>query len=174
MIVGLDAPEIVSWIKEGRVFIYPTDTVYGLGCNALDKEAVKRLRRVKGTDKPWSVIAPGKRWIREHCACGKELEELPGPFTFLYRCDIALACVSGDVVGVRLPAHPFTLLVEKAGVPFVTTSVNKTGEEPVCSLATLPREIFEGVDVIVDVGPLWGKPSTVIDYSVSPPRILRC
>ena len=174
MIVDLKDYRIHGWIKEGKVFVYPTDTVYGIGCDASNQEAVDRIRKIKGSKKAWSVIAPGKAWIEEHCKTGEELDKLPGPFTFVYESDVKLACNNqGKTLGVRIPDHPFSKIVEKTGKAFVSTSVNKTGEEPIISLVQLERDIYQKVDVIIDVGPIKGKPSTVIDYSQSPPKILR-
>tara|TARA_B100000315_G_C14313962_1_gene467642 strand:- start:146 stop:673 length:528 start_codon:yes stop_codon:yes gene_type:complete len=174
MIVDMKDPRIVSWIKAGKVFVYPTDTVYGIGCDARNQEAVDRIRNIKGSKKPWSVIVPSKDWVKEHCKPGEELEKLPGPFTFIYSTEFNLACNNNsNSVGVRIPKHPFSKIVELAGVPFVTTSLNKTGEEPIISLAQMPLEIYNKVDVVIDLGAIKGKPSTVIDYRQDPPKILR-
>jgi L-threonylcarbamoyladenylate synthase len=174
MIVSIEDHRIIEWIKEGKVFIYPTDTIYGIGCDATNKEAAQRIRKIKKTNKIWSVIAPGKEWIKEHCQPGEELNKLPGPFTFIYNCDISLACRNGLMtVAVRIPDHKFSTLVEQAGLPFVTTSVNKTGEAPISSIEELPREIVNQVDIIIDVGPIKGKPSKVVDYTQDPPVIIR-
>lgn len=174
MIVDVNDKRIVNWIKEGKVFIYPTDTVYGLGCDATNKESVQRIRNIKNSKKPFSVIAPSKEWIKEHCKCGEELEKLPGPFTFVYDCDFKVECNNNeDTLGIRIPEHEFTKKVKEANIPFVTTSINKTGEEPIQSLAQLSLEIYNKVDIIIDVGPIKGKSSTVIDYTQDPPQILR-
>ena len=112
--------------------------------------------------------------MKKHCNCGKEIDQLPGAFTFLYKSEFKLECNNDNgVIGVRIPDHEFTELVQKTRVNFVTTSVNKSGEEPIFSLAQLPKEVLEKVDVIVDVGPIKGKPSTIIDYTQEPPKIIR-
>ena len=76
---------IARQIKSGAIFIYPTDTVYGLGCNAEDIRAVKKLRQIKGTDHPFSVIAPSKQWIQDrlNVKFPEFLEKLPGPVTLI-------------------------------------------------------------------------------------------
>ena len=80
--------EILSKIKNGAVFIHPTDTIYGLGCNALDVKAIEKLRRLKDrSTSPFSVWAPSLAWIEEHCQLNSEaqkwLKELPGPYTII-------------------------------------------------------------------------------------------
>ncbi len=174
MIVSIDDPRIVSWIKEGKVFIYPTDTIYGIGCDARNERAVERIREIKGTSKPWSVIAPSKGWVRQYCQAGEELEKLPGPYTFIYESSLRLPCMAGgSTLGVRIPDHTFSALVEESAVPVVTTSVNATGEAPLVDIQQLSQQVKEKVDFVVDVGPIIGKPSTVIDCTQDPPKVLR-
>jgi tRNA threonylcarbamoyl adenosine modification protein (Sua5/YciO/YrdC/YwlC family) len=174
MIVSINDPKICDWIKKGKVFIYPTDTIYGIGCDATNKEATDRIRKIKGTDKLWSVIAPGKKWVKEHCNPGDELDKLPGPFTFIYNSDISLPCRNGlFTTAIRIPDHQFSELVKASGVPFITTSVNKSGEDPITSVDQLSPNFLDQVDIIIDAGEIEGKPSTVIDYTISPPKILR-
>tara|TARA_Y100000310_G_scaffold306937_1_gene348532 strand:+ start:472 stop:804 length:333 start_codon:yes stop_codon:yes gene_type:complete len=80
--------EIVDKVRQGAVFIHPTDTIYGLGCNALDEKAVKEIRKLKDRqDTPFSVWIPSKDWLKDNCghtpACDKWLKELPGPYTLI-------------------------------------------------------------------------------------------
>ena len=81
--------DFVDDIKHGAVFIYPTDTIYGLGCDATNEESVKKIKELKyrDKDKPMSVIAPSVDWIKEHCEVTDEMIEkyLPGPYTLLLK-----------------------------------------------------------------------------------------
>ncbi len=176
---GLRSADVVKRIKRGDIFIYPTDTIYGIGCNALLPEAVKRIREIKKrTDKPFSIIAPSKAWIEKHFKINKAyLEKLPGPFTYILKPKkkelFGKEVSKFETVGVRIPDHKFTRFVEKSGVPFITTSVNFSGQEPATAIKKIPKEIIEQVDIVIDDGILDNNPSTVLDLTKSIPRILR-
>ena len=78
----------ISLIKSGAIFIYPTDTIYGIGCNALLNGKVKKIRDIKlNPSSPFSIIVPSKEWIYENCIVTDESEEyikqLPGPYTLI-------------------------------------------------------------------------------------------
>jgi L-threonylcarbamoyladenylate synthase len=154
-------------ILAGKIFIYPTDTIYGLGCNALDEKAVDKLKEIKSRekDKPLSIIAPSINWIKEHCTVDVGLSKyLPGPYTIiLKKKDIDfLSHISKDTLGVRIPDCDFTKQIQSANVPFITTSVNLAGEKPAANIDEISDKIKEQVDIIVDAGKLSGKPSTLI------------
>ena len=156
--------EIIS----GKIFIYPTDTIYGLGCNAENKEAVEKIKQIKkrDKDKPLSVIAPSLEWISQNLIIDFDINKyLPGPFTIiLKKKDLSfLSHVSSvETLGVRIPDNPFTKEIQKARVPFITTSVNLTGEPFLIDIKNLKQDIKDKVDHIMDIGPLTGKPSTLI------------
>jgi L-threonylcarbamoyladenylate synthase len=170
---------IVKRIKKGDVFIYPIDTIYGIGCDATNEAAVERVREIKQRfDKPFSIIAPSKLWITRNFVIKKPfLDKLPGPFTYVIKAKtnalVADSVVKGDVIGVRIPDHPFVKTIQKAKVPFVTTSVNLSGKRHYTSLRKIPKKIFNKVDIIIDDGYLANSPSTVIDLTGELPRILR-
>jgi len=160
--------KIVQQIKSGKIFIYPTDTIYGLGCNAEDEKAVEKIKALKkrDKDKPLSVIAPSFDWIKEHCIVDVELEKyLPGPYTIILKkknLDFLKHVSSTDALGVRIPDNDFTLKIQEADVPFITTSVN-VGNQPFAKeISEISKEILDNVDVVVDIGKLSGRPSTLI------------
>ena len=161
--------DFVGDIKHGAVFIYPTDTIYGLGCDATNEESVKIIRDLKyrDKDKPVSVIAPSVEWIKEHCVVEDELIEkyLPGPYTLILkkRDSEFLKHISSDgTIGVRIPDSEFTKLVKKAGVPFITTSVNFVGEPYAIKISDIDHKIIDAVDIVIGVGKLDGRPSTLV------------
>lgn len=155
---------------KSKILIYPTDTVYGIGCNAENIVLVERLYAIKGRDekKPFSVIAPGKNWILDNCVVSKETIDkyLPGKYTLILKKKDKkfLEIISrGATLGVRIPANRFSRLVEQAKVPFVTTSANPSGARPPKSLAEMHGEIKDAADIVIDSGILPGIPSTLVD-----------
>ena len=171
--------EIIKRINLGEVFIYPTDTIYGLGCDATNEGSVKSIRVIKQRfDKPFSVIAPNKLWILRNFEANKSyIDKLPGPFTYILkprRNDlVAPSVANGDTIGIRIPNHAIIPIIQKARRPFVTTSVNLAGEAPYTDIKKIPRAIIDSVDIVIDAGKLTNKPSTVLDLTDNLPRILR-
>lgn len=162
-------------IEDGVLFIHPTDTIYGIGCDATLKEAVKKVRDLKNrNESPFSVIAPGKEWILKNCEISEEgkewLEKLPGPYTLILKlknkdCIAPNVNFDLDTLGVRIPDHWFSEEVKKIGRPIVTTSANKAGQDFMTSLENLNAEIKNNVDFIVYEEEKHGRPSTIIDLS---------
>lgn len=163
----MNTQQLKHEIQAGKIFIYPTDTIYGLGCNALDEKAIKKIREIKHREnKPLSIIAPSINWIHQNLVVDVELEKyLPGPYTVLLKKKDPkfLRWVSeNDKIGVRIPKSKFCDKIRKIGVPFITTSVNLSGEKPANLISEISEEIINAVDYVIDEGKLSGKPSTLI------------
>lgn len=171
--------DIIKRIHFGEIFIYPTDTIYGIGCDATNEGSAKSIRVIKKRfDKPFSVIAPNKLWITRNFNVSKSyIDKLPGPFTYVMQARkhniVASTVAHGDKIGVRIPNHRFTAVIQRSRKPFVTTSVNLAGEAPYTDIKKIPREIIDSVDVVIDAGKLENKPSTVLDLTENFPKILR-
>lgn len=169
--------EIEIAILEGKILLYPTDTVYGIGCDASNSASVKRIRIIKTSDHPFSVIAPSKDWIKENLEVNRPsyLKKLPGPYTLIFKMKKKVVCneVSSGSLGVRIPRNPFTKIVQKTGIPFVTTSANMSGETPVWSTHSVPDGIERHIDIAIHQDILNNPPSRVIDLTGKKPRILR-
>ena len=170
----LEKDSIVDAIINGAVFIHPTDTIYGIGCNAQNSKSVKKIRELKSRIKnPFSVIAPSIEWIHENCIVAKEaegwLEKLPGPYTIILK--LRNNCVAKEVnpglktLGIRSPNHWIRKLVEEAEIPVVTTSVNKSNEDYMTSLEDLDPSIKAGIDFVLYEGKKESKPSKIIDLT---------
>lgn len=161
--------EVIEEISKGAVFIYPTDTIYGIGCDATNDRAVKRVRKMKGrAAKPFSVIAPSIDWIKENCSLTNNakawLLKLPGPYTLIINLKRKAVCAQTNSglknLGIRIPDHWISDIAAKLGKPIVTTSVNLEGKPPATKLEQLEK--FE-VDFIIYEGEKEGKPSTLVD-----------
>jgi tRNA threonylcarbamoyl adenosine modification protein (Sua5/YciO/YrdC/YwlC family) len=153
------------------IFIYPTDTIYGIGCDATNQRLVKKIRQLKKTDKPFSIIAPSSTWIKENVVVNTKakawLKKLPGPYTLIMNIRntacVAPAVTNGkDTLGIRVPNHWIVDIVSKLGVPIVTTSANITGENFMTTLDDLNTPFKKRVEVVLYDGPLQGTPSTLI------------
>ncbi|MAG02843.1 threonylcarbamoyl-AMP synthase [Candidatus Pacearchaeota archaeon] len=156
--------EIIS----GKIFIYPTDTVYGIGCDATNQDSVKKIKEIKGRDKdkPLSIIAPSLKWINENLIVDVDLSKyLPGPYTLILKKkdpEFLKHIAPGDSLGIRIPKTELTNEIQKSRRPFVTTSLNLSGNPPITSIDKIPNEIKNKVDHIIDGGELNGRPSTLI------------
>lgn len=173
--------ELVAGIRAGKIFIYPTDTIYGIGCDATNSAAVEKVRLLKEREsKPFLIIAPSLQWVWDNCEVSdearREIEsKLPGRYSFFVKIKNTSALAYDRVVlpgsgvegtiGVRYLDHPFQQIVSEAGVPFITTSVNLTGQPFAKSVADMPESIKAGVDYIIDVGEIDSTPSTRIDLT---------
>ncbi|MFH1270055.1 MAG: Sua5/YciO/YrdC/YwlC family protein [Nanoarchaeota archaeon] len=146
-------------------------------------ESVEKIRELKKRDgKPFSVIAPSKEWVWENCVDDEKVEawlsKLPGPYTFILELKNK-NCVAGEVncfgesLGVRIPDHFISKIVEKAGVAFVTTSVNVSGEKPVTEIDEIADEMRGKIDIAINQGELKGEPSKVVFLVKGEEKVLR-
>ncbi|MFA4952692.1 MAG: L-threonylcarbamoyladenylate synthase [Candidatus Pacearchaeota archaeon] len=164
----IDEEEILIGIEEGKIFIYPTDTIYGLGCDAENKDSVEKIKQIKqrDRDKPLSIIAPYIKWIEENLIIDTDLNKyLPGPYTIILKkknLDFLKHVSNTDSIGIRIPYNEFTKIIQNSGKPFITTSVNLSGESAIESINEIPKEIEDKIDIIIDAGKLEGRPSTLI------------
>ncbi len=173
-------------LRDGGLVAFPTETVYGLGANALDQTAIEGIYRAKGrpSDNPLIVHIAETSALKELTsdipAIAPRLMETywPGPLTLLMpKSERIPAIVTAGLgtVGIRMPANPIALeLIRKSGVPVAAPSANSSGR-PSPTLAKHVIEDLSGkVDVIIDGGHTKvGVESTVLDITVDPPMILR-
>ncbi len=158
-------------IEKGALFVYPTDTIYGLGCDATNSNAVKKLRETKNSTQPLSVIAPSKEWIRNNCVLNEEAEEwvkkLPGQYTLVLKLknkDSIAKEVNNDLdtIGVRIPDHWFSKVVSLLELPVITTSANIHGMYFMTTLEDLSPQIKSKVKFIVYEDEKRARPSSII------------
>ena len=174
---------IVHSIKNGSIVIYPTDTIYGIGCDVGNRKSVEAIQKAKKRNNPLSIIAPSVSWIQKHLmvprgSLATVKKSLPGPFTFIMRARDRkllpeLAVSGAGTVGVRIPDNYFTDVMRKENILLVTTSVNVHGQEPARSIKEIPKSITKIVDIAIDAGPINNPPSSVIDLTSKKPNVVR-
>lgn len=171
-------------VRQGGLVVYPTETVYGLGCDPLNVQAVKRILTVKGDrNKPLPVLAASLEYAERIATLSQNGRRLaakfwPGPLTMVFPKKPALPDIVTfglDSMGVRIPANEVALsLIDLSGGLLVGSSANISGEEPAQNVQELSEKLMDKVDVILDGGAtVQGKPSTVVDLTSDKPRILR-
>ena len=171
-------------VRRGGLVVYPTETVYGLGCDPLNVQAVKRILDVKGDrKKPLPVLAASlvdADKVAFVSPNGKKLAAKfwPGHLTMVFPKKPALpdlVTFGWDSVGLRIPDNDIALqLISLSGGLLIGSSANRTGEEPARSVQEISGELKELVDVVLDGGPAGqGRPSTVVYLTSEKPRILR-
>lgn len=164
-------PEVVEDIKKS-VFIYPTDTIYGIGCDATNEELVKRIRDIKERpDQPFSVVIPNKDLVTKNCVLSTEandwLDKLPGPITIILPMKKLFVAKNvspdGKSIGIRMFDNWFQDIVTQMNVPIITTSVNIHRKPFMTSMETLDRNVRQQVDFIIEDGALNHRPSKLVN-----------
>jgi L-threonylcarbamoyladenylate synthase len=174
--------EAARLIGESKLVVYPTDTLYGVGCNAIDEEAIKKVFMLKGRDpsKPLSIAVCDLKMLRKYTSFDSKAMRvmerfLPGPVTIILKKKNLPEVLTGgsEKIGIRIPENRTALLlIMNAHVPIVSTSANISGREPPETAEDVLRQLPD-VDLVLDAGRLAGLPSTIIDLSGDSPRILR-
>lgn len=181
-----DVTQAAEVIASGGLLGIPTETVYGLGADGLDPEAVHAIFNAKGRpqDNPLILHVPSAAWLERYCkdipAAAYTLTERfwPGPLTIILKRKplVPNAVTAGlDTVGMRCPACEVTrLVIEKADTPIAAPSGNASGRPSPTSAAAMLEDMDGKIDAILDGGPCAvGVESTIIDLTVAPPRLLR-
>lgn len=174
----------VASLEAGDVIAYPTDTVYGLGCDPMNKKAVDRLYAIKGMDRshPLAFICPDLSDIARYAIVEKYHYRilkrlLPGPYCFILSATREVPKMlqsKRKTVGIRVPTHAVTIALTRGlGRPLVSTTAQRTNDEkPFVD----PHEIdyaFPGLSMVLDAGGGGEVPSTVVDLTEMPPIVLR-
>lgn len=173
-------------IKGGGLVAFPTETVYGLGANALDEKAVEGIFKAKGrpADNPLIVHIADRSKLNEIVKKVPELAQKvmdsfwPGPITLVMEKSKAvpgIVTAGLDTVAVRMPVHPIAAaLIEESGLPIAAPSANTSGKPSPTTAKHVIEDLLGKVDIIIDGGcSKVGLESTVLDVTVEPPMILR-
>lgn len=173
-------------LRAGELVAIPTETVYGLGANALDEKAVEKIFAAKGRpqDNPLIIHVAGTEWLEDYCrdippaAYALARRFWPGPLTMILpRKPLVPDAVTAGLptVAVRCPASPAALaIIQAAGLPVAAPSANISGRPSPTSAAHVLHDLDGKIPLIVDGGRCQvGLESTILDLSRTPPRLLR-
>ena len=174
---------VVDALEAGEVIAYPTDTVYGLGCDPMNKKAVDRLYQIKGIDRSQMLafvcqdIGDVARYAVMHDRIYRTLKEfLPGPYCFILEATREVPRLlqsSRKTVGIRIPNHPVALALGKElGRPIISSTAARHGEVPSPDARELEDQ-FPGLSLVIDAGPCGTEPTTVVDLTGDRPKVLR-
>ena len=180
--------QVVEVLQRGGVIIYPTDTVYGIGCDLLNRRAVERLCKIQ-------EIKPQKLNLSFICSDLSHISEfvlrmetpefkilkraLPGPFTFIFDSNSQVPKILGvnkKTVGIRIPQHNIPLeIVKGLGNPLITASVKDDDEikEYTTDAEEIYHDFLNKVDLVIDGGPGGNVPSTIVDFTSGEPKVIR-
>jgi len=169
-------------VKNGNVIVYPTDTLYGFGADATNTNAVQRLNRLKGRAQPLSIVLESIEKMHDYAefdtATQAEINQfLPGQYTVLLPAkqnELSSLVQNGSPkIGIRIPDHFFPIkLIQLLGKPIITTSINRHETEPLNDVTQVEFD-FPNIDIFEDSNHTPSKGSTIIDFSTSPPEIVR-
>lgn len=173
-------------VRKGGILLYPTDTIYGLGGNALDGRVVERIFAVKRRreDKPVLVLVPNRRsvgsLVSEISPLARRLMKQfwPGPLTILLPARGSVHPLlkgNSEKIGIRIPDNRFCLrLLSACSLPLVSTSANFSGGRQADSFVVLRRQFTGHVDLIIDAGDVESPvPSTIVDVTSGRIEIVR-
>jgi tRNA threonylcarbamoyl adenosine modification protein (Sua5/YciO/YrdC/YwlC family) len=173
----------VDALLGGEVIGYPTDTVYGLGCDIANKKAADRLYQLKGMDRaqPLAFICPDLSEIAKYAIVDNQTYRvlrrfLPGPYCFILEATREvprLLQTKRKTIGIRVPKHEVICSVARTlGRPVISSSAQRPGADPHVDPAELDDD-FSGLGLVLDGGAGGLVPTTVIDLTVSPPAVIR-
>ncbi|MBR5639081.1 MAG: threonylcarbamoyl-AMP synthase [Muribaculaceae bacterium] len=176
--------EIVAVLRDGGIIVYPTDTVYAIGCDALNNQAIERicaLKSMKSAKTNLSIICSDISEVAQYAKFDNTQfrlmkNNLPGPFTFIFPAMSKLpkAFKGRRTVGIRIPENKIATAIEQElGHPILTTSVPAQDDDYRCEPELIAEALGSQVDIVVDSGRGGLIPSTVVDCTGSDPEIIR-
>ena len=172
----------VKTLNEENLIIYPTDTLYGLGADATNTSAIKKINEIKNRNTPLSIMISDIKNIEKYAEYDsntmKQIEKiLPGPFTILLKAKKSnlsyLVQNDSEKIGIRIPNHEFCLqLLQKYKKPIITTSVNTHGTKSLNNIEEI-EQFFLNINIYKGKVNKKSKGSTIIDFTKIKPEILR-
>lgn len=174
----------VDILKEGGVIAYPTDTIYGFGCDMYNKKAIQRIYQIKQRDlkKPFSFICSDLKNISLYAQVTNQAYKimkrcLPGPYTFILlgtKLVPRIMLTKRKTVGIRVPNNNISLaLVKGLGHPIVSTSVGLSGKDVLSDPSLIEDAFGSQIDLTIDGGILASQPSTIISLIDDEVEVIR-
>jgi tRNA threonylcarbamoyl adenosine modification protein (Sua5/YciO/YrdC/YwlC family) len=175
---------VVEALARGAVISYPTDTIYGIGCDIFSKSGIERIYQLKDRSrkKPLSFICSDLKDISRYAQVSDNAyrlmrKHLPGPYTFILEATKEVPRIMMSkrrTVGIRVPDNAICLaLVRELMHPIITTSANVSEQTPLCDPKEIDAQFGKVLDLVIDGGALPNVPSTVIDLSEDQPYLVR-
>ena len=177
--------QIAEKLRSGAVICYPTDTVYGIGCDIFNQKAIKKIFQIKqrAKHKPFSFMCSSLKNVNDYghvsnMAYRIMKKALPGPFTFVLPASKLVPKImitKQKTVGIRVPDNNICLaLIEELGNPILTTSaiLDKEGD-PLSEAYEFDELLGNMIDLIIDGGMVFPDPSTIVSFTGDDPEILR-
>lgn len=176
--------EITRDLESGQIMIWPTDTIYGIACDALNVKAIERVCRLKGINPEktnLSIICADISMAAEYARLSNNVfmmmrHNTPGPFTFLCRAASALprAFKGRKTVGIRIPACNTDIeIVRRLGHPVLNASIDFSDEDEARSPSLIAEAYADRIDMMLEGEPGSDIPSTIVDCTDSEPVIVR-
>jgi tRNA threonylcarbamoyl adenosine modification protein (Sua5/YciO/YrdC/YwlC family) len=176
--------KVVDVLEQGGVIVYPTDTVYGVGCDLFNPEAIQKIHRLKKMDekKPLSFICSDLKDISRYAFVSNYAYKimkrlLPGAYTFILKATKLvpkIAQTKQKTVGIRIPDNKICLaLVKELGHPIISTSVSKPNEGLYNDPAEIEERFGKRLDLVIDGGVIVAEHSSIIDLTDDFPRVIR-
>tara|TARA_Y100001970_G_scaffold22277_2_gene25708 strand:+ start:5800 stop:6375 length:576 start_codon:yes stop_codon:yes gene_type:complete len=175
--------ETCSILENGGIIVYPTDTLYGFGCDAKNESAIKKINYLKGRTSPMSVLAPNKDTVKDWLNVIESdhniiMKKLKGASTVIVPVidGVVSQLVMGEnnTLGIRIPNHEFCRNLSMTFPnPITTTSVNRTGQQAMIDPQEILSEFKNDIDLIINDGIIDGVGSTIYLYENSSLTILR-
>ncbi len=175
---------VVEVLQGGGVIGYPTDTIYGVGCDLFNQEAIRKVHRLKKLEgkKPLSFICSDLKDISRYAYVSNYAYKmmkrlLPGPYTFVLKATKLvpkIAMTKQNTVGIRIPDNKICLaLVKELGHPIISTSVYKPDEGLFNEPAEIEERFGKQLDLVIDGGVIVAEHSSIIDLTGDSPTVIR-
>ncbi|MDO4512232.1 MAG: L-threonylcarbamoyladenylate synthase [Bacteroidales bacterium] len=175
---------VVNTLRDGGIVIYPTDTIYAIGCDALNNSAIEKvcaIKAMKSAKTNLTIICHEISQITEYAKFGNRefkviKQYLPGPYTFIFPAlsKLPKAFKGRRTVGIRIPDNAIACkIVEKLGRPILSTSVEADDADYMCEPELIAENYAASVDLVIDAGRGGTTPSTIVDCTTGDFEVTR-